>query len=193
VSKLVSAVPPPAAKLPPVASTPSSSEAQNNAQRTTELPNVAQGYVDYGVTGGARDSVFAGAAALKGRNPANGIELEVFTASGQIGGENEVQAGLARVGVSGKNGSATVDIFTARANAGAHNDDSSIGFNAGAVVNLANVEGTVSGGGASLTLGAGVGGGAALSVGVRFNDDGSLSKCIKGTVGPVTAGICVLD
>ena len=196
VSKLLSAVPPPAAKLPPAASPALStlSQAENNAQRTTELHGVVAGYFDYDVTGGWGDSVFVGAAALKGRDPKSGIEVEVFSGSAQVGLQNEAQAGLARMGVSGKNGSATAELFTVRATEGIHNDDGSIGLNVGAVANFANIEGTLTHGADSLTAGLGAGVGYAFSLGLRDIDhDGAIEVCVKGTAGPVTLGVCAED
>jgi hypothetical protein len=200
VTQLLSAVPPPAAKLPPALapSTPPAPstlpQAQNNAQRTSELHGIVPGYFDYDVTGGWGDSVFVGAAALKGRDPKSGIEVEVFSGSAQVGLQNEAQAGLARMGVSGRNGSVTAELFTARANEGIHNDDGSIGLNAGAVVNFANLEGTLTHGADSLTAGLGAGVGYAFSFGLRDIDgDGAIEVCVKGTAGPVTLGVCAED
>jgi hypothetical protein len=189
VAKLVSSVPPPPSALPPSAST-----AQNNAQRTSERSGIGP-YAEAGVTGDAADSVYAGAAALKGRDPETGLEVEVFSASVQVGGENEVQAGMARVGISGKNGSATLELLTARAAGGAHNDDGSLGANTGAGFAIASAEGTLNlTESASITVGAGLTGGAGVSVGVRDIDkDGVAEKCVKVSAPMLTFGICVED
>jgi hypothetical protein len=187
-SKLVSAVPPPPVKLPPA-----TSNAENNAQRTSERSGISP-YFQADLTGGARDSVHAGAAALKGRDAKSGIEVEVFSASGQVGGENEAQVGLARVGVSKTNGNASAEFFTARASGGAHNDDGSIGFNAGAIATIAGAEGTLQHGGDSLTVGISAGVGAAFSVGLRDIDhNGTPELCVKVSAGFATLGICAED
>jgi hypothetical protein len=60
--KLVSSVLPTPAKLPP-ASAPAPSSAQNNAQRTVERSAITP-YFEAGITGGARDAVYVGAAAV---------------------------------------------------------------------------------------------------------------------------------
>lgn len=184
VAKLMSAAAPPRSVLPPP------SQAQNNAQRTSEMSSIVAEYSQAGLTGGARDAVYGGAAAIKGRDAASGLELEVFSVSAQAGGENEAQVGMARVGLSGKNGNLTGEVFTARANGGAHNDDGSIGFNAGAIATIVGAEGTL-GTRDSLTLGASVGLGAAVSVGLRdLDDNGVPEMCVKVSVGLLTAGIC---
>jgi hypothetical protein len=191
VGKLVVAASPSPAALPPTASPPS--QAENNAGRTMERTH-GSGYFAYGVTGGARDSVFAGVAALKSHDPKSGIDVEVFSTSGQIGGENELQVAAARIGVSGKNGSLGVDVFSARASGGAHNDDGSTGFNAGAGATLVGAEGTLTDGANSLTVGLAISAGASLSVGLRDADsDGSTEFCFRGSLGPVTVGFCAED
>jgi hypothetical protein len=167
--------------------------AQNNAQRTSERVGIS-GYADYGITGDFRDAAYIGAAALKGRDPATGLEVEVFSISGQAGGENEVQAGMARVGVSGKHGSISAEFLTARGNGGAHNDDGSVGFNSGLVATGVGIEGTLVDGADSATLGVAVSWGASFSIGVRDIDaNGEPELCVKGSVGFLTAGLCVED
>jgi hypothetical protein len=196
VSKLVSAVPPPASSLPPAASAPLA-EAHNNAQRTTERAGSAP-YAAAGWTGSAHDSLFAGVAALKGRDPKTGIEVEVFSASAQVAvkadGENEAQVGMARMGISGKHGSATTEFFTARLNSGAHNDDGSKGINVGALATIAGMEGTLNIGAGSLTLGLAAGTGEAFSAGARDIDgDGVSEWCAKASIGELTLGFCTDD
>lgn len=192
VAKLISATSPPASMLPP-SSTSAPSAAENSAQRTSERNGIGL-YADAGITGGSRDAVYASVAALKGCDPKTGIEVEVFSASAQVGGEIEAQVGMARVGLSGKNGSVVGEVFTVRANGGAHNDDGSIGINSGFVATLIGVEGTLAHGADSLTFGASVGGGAAVSVGLRDIDSNDVfEKCLKVTAGPVSLGICMED
>jgi hypothetical protein len=192
VGKLVSSVPPPASVLPPAASAPPS-QAQNNAQRTSEHSGIAP-YAAAGITGGAGDAVYAGVAALKGRDPKTGIEVEVFSASGQVGGQNEAQAGMARLGISGKRGGITAEFFSARANGGVHNDDGSTGVNCGALATIAGIEGTLISGASSFTLGFAAGVGDAISAGARDVDgDGTPEWCVKASLGVVTLGICTED
>lgn len=186
-AKLVSSVPPPLSALPPTASTP---PANNNAQRTTALDGVKP-YASAGTTSSG-SSVYAGVALLKGRDR-SGAEVEVLSASGQVGAQSELQVGLQRV--SGTRGSLTgsVDAFTARAQIGTQNDDGSTGFNIGATATAIGLEGTA-GGATSATYGVGAGVGLAGSVGVRDVDgDGKTEACLRASFGPVTVGVCVED
>ncbi len=193
VTKLIGAASPPALVLPPSSKGTPPSEAQNNAQRTSGQRDITS-YANAGVTGGARDAAYAGAAALKGHDPKTGIEVEVFSGSAQAGGENEAQAGMVRLGLSGKNGSVTGEAFTLRANGGAHNDDGSIGINSGFVASLIGAEGTLAHGADSLTFGASLGGGVSVSVGLRDIDNNDKPElCVKVTSGPVTLGFCAED
>lgn len=157
--------------------------------RTSGQASIAP-YADAGITS-SNDAAYVGAAALKGRDPSNGIEVEVFSGSVQVGGENEAQAGLARLGLSGRSGSVTAEFLTARAHGGAHNDDGSIGFNAGARATGAGIEGTLVLGESSITGGVAVSLGADVQVGVRdLDNDGNVEVCAKVSVGFLTAGFC---
>jgi hypothetical protein len=138
---------------------------------------------------------FVGLAAMKMRDPATGINVEVFTASAQVGAQNELQGGLARVGFdTGGDGvrlSGTMEVMTARANLGTHNDDGTVGANAGLGATAVGGELTVAYGPWSLT------GGAAASLGWAFSsgesdvdNDGALERCFKGSVGVATLGVC---
>ena len=168
--------------------------AQNNAQRTTERSGITH-YAEAGVTGDFRDAVYAGVAALKGRDPRTGIEVEVFSASAQVGGENEAQVGMGRLGISGKHGSLTAEVLTARAHGGAHNDDGSVGANSGLGASIVALEGTLVAGSDSLTFGLSAGAPSfGLSVGLRDIDhNGTVEKCFRVTAGPFTAGFCQED
>lgn len=188
VGKLVRAVPAPLSILPPPVASPHASTANNNAQRTSER-NLAP-YADADVTASG-DSLFSGVALLKGRLPKSNGDVEVASLSGQIGAQTEVQLGLQRV--AGTHGalSGGVEIFTARANIGIHNDDGSTGLNVGAGVTAIGFEGSV-GGATRLTYGVAAGMGAAVSVGVRdVDDDGHGELCARVSVGPVTVGGCL--
>jgi hypothetical protein len=190
VPMLVSSVPPPPSALPPTSPTPPASGANNNAQRTDERLGVAP-YLSAGRTT-AGDSLYAGAALLKGRDR-SGAAVEVLTASAQVGAQTEVQVGLQRV--AGTRGALTgsVETFTLRANVGTHNDDGSVGLNIGASATAVGFEGTV-GTASSVTYGVGAGVGAGASVGVRDVDrDGSTELCARLSLGPVTVGACLED
>lgn len=189
IAKLVSAVPRPPSVLPPTAPESSALPANNNAQRTAERNGIIP-YADADVTASG-DSVFAGAAMLKGRDPKSDGEVEVLSVSGQVGAQTELQVGFQRV--SGARGalSGGVEIFTARANIGIHNDDGSTGFNIGAGATAVGFEGTV-GGASRLTYGVAAGMGAGVSVGVRDVDrDGNGELCARVSIGPVTVGACL--
>ena len=186
--RLVSSVPPPPSALPPSSPTPPGPAANNNAQRTDERRGVAP-YLSAGRTA-AGDSVYAGAALVKGRDP-SGAAVEVLSASAQLGAQTELQVGLQRV--AGTHGALTgsVETFTLRANVGIHNDDGSVGLNIGAGVTAVGFEGTA-GDANSVTYGVGAGVGAGASVGARDVDsDGKAELCARLSFGPVTVGACV--
>jgi hypothetical protein len=176
--------------LPPAVTSPVASPANNNAQRTAER-NLAQ-YADAAKTASG-DSLFAGVALLKGTVPKSSGEVEVMSASAQIGAQTELQLGFQRV--SGTHGplSGSVETFAARANAGIYNDDGSTGINIGAGVTAVGFEGSV-GGATRLTYGVAAGMGAGVSVGVRDVDgDGNSELCARVSIGPVTVGACLED
>jgi hypothetical protein len=165
---------------------------ETNGARTSAW--VAGPHAGVGITPSG-DSVYVGAAAIKGRDARSGIELEVFTGSAQIGGQWEVQAGAARVGVSTDDAadSAGVEVFTARAAMGVHNVDGSFGWNAGALGTVVGAEGTLRlGTASSITAGAAIGWGLEGSLGLRdVDEDNEPEVCGRVVIGPVTAGLCV--
>ncbi len=174
--------------LPPTASSSPASAANNNAQRTSERPGVTP-YALAGKTASG-DSVFAGVALLKGKDR-SGAEIEVLSASGQVGAQNEFQFGFHRVAGARGGVAGSVEAFTARANVGIHNDDGSTGFNLGASAAAIGFEGTV-GGATSLTYGVAAGPSIGGSLGVRDSDkDGETELCGRLSFGPVTVGMCV--
>jgi hypothetical protein len=176
--------------LPPPAAGPHASTASNNAQRTSERDLAPYADADATASG---DSLFAGVALLKGRAPKSTGEVEVASLSGQIGAQTEVQLGFQRVGGTHGALSGSVEIFTARANIGIHNDDGSTGFNVGAGVTAIGFEGSV-GVATRLTYGVAAGLGAGASVGVRDVDgDGTRELCARVSLGPVTVGGCLED
>lgn len=188
VGKLISALPQQPSVLPPAAAGSSPSTADNNAQRTSER-NLAP-YANAGVTGSG-DSLFAGVAVLKGSVPKSNGQVEAFTVSGQIGAQTEAQLGFQRVaGAHGALGGG-VEIFTARANIGIHNDDGSTGFNVGAGATAVGFEGSY-GGANSFSYGVAASVGASVSLGVRDVDrDGNSELCGRASIGPITVGICL--
>lgn len=189
VPVLVSSVSRPPYALPPASSPLPGSAANNNAQRTSERSGVSP-YAAAGVTA-AGDSVHVSAAALKGRDPKTGFDAEVLSLSAQLGAQNELQAGLVRVGVTGGIVTASPETITARANAGIHNDDGSTGLNLGVNATAVGSEVTI-GHASSLTYGvaASLGGGA--SIGLRDADhDGKRELCVRASVEQVTFGFCL--
>jgi len=187
VPKLVSSVPPLPSMLPPAASLPVST-ANNNAERTSERIGIGP-YAAAGTAGG--DSMYASVAALKGRDASSGAEVEVLSASIQLGAQNEGQ--LTFVRVAGGSGAlrGSTEAFTARANIGIHNDDGSTGLNVGAGAAAVGFEATI-GRESSLTTGLAASIGYGASVGVRDVDgDGKTELCARVSGGPITIGLCV--
>lgn len=128
-------------------------------QRTSARDEISP-YSDYGVTSSG-DAVFASGALLKGRDPKTGIEVDLLSASMQVGLETELQARLVSVGGSSDDGtkSGGMDIVSARAAVGIHNPDGSTGLNVSLSGNIIGVQisGTHDGEGGALGVGAGVG------------------------------------
>jgi hypothetical protein len=165
----------------------------NNAARTRER-NSSGFYADAGYTRSG-DGVFAGVAALKTRDPASGAEVEVFSGSVQLGAQNELQAGMARIGrsVGGESlrASVAVDVLTTRVNGGIYNDDDSVGANLGAMNTAVGIEVTAGGGGWQATVGVSASVGVAVSSGERNIDgDATIERCFKGSIGALTLGFC---
>ena len=186
VAKLVSSAPRPPSVLPPAASGPG---ANNNAQRTSDRSGVAPYAASGKTTTG--DSVYAGVAGLKGRDPKSGGEAEVLSFSGQVGAQNEAQLGLVRVAGASGFLSGSAEAFTLRANIGIHNDDGSTGLNIGAGGTAVGLEGTL-GRETSVTYGLAGSVGSAASIGVRDLDgDGAAELCARVSLGPITVGICL--
>jgi hypothetical protein len=165
----------------------------NNAARTRERQS-SGAYADAGFTR-TGDGVFAGVAALKTRVAESGAEVEAFSASAQLGAQNELQAGMARIGGSvegkGLSASVTVDVLTTRANGGIYNDDDSVGANLGATTTFAGIELTAGSRGWQATVGVAASLGVAVSSGDRNTDgDATIERCFKGSIGPLTLGFC---
>lgn len=194
VPVLVNSVPQPRSVLPPAAPSPPPSTANNNAQRTSERVGIAP----YAVAGktAAGDSVYAGVAGLRGRDPKTGFEAEVLSASVQVGAQNEAQIGLVRVGgrAGGLVGAgAGMEVMSLRANLGIHNDDGSTGFNIGVSATTVGAQ-VIEGDGepTSTTLGLSSGPSAAVSAGLRDIDkDGKREVCLGVSLGLSTLGICL--
>jgi hypothetical protein len=166
--------------------------ADTNTLRTAERDS-SEVYVAVGTT--RNGGPLAAVAALKTRESRSGIEAEVFTASAQLGDQNEFQAGLARVGYSTAqdrvNFAVSVEALTARANVGTYNDDGTRGANLGAGATAVGIEATLGYSGWSLTAGAAISAGASVSSGERNSDaDEVPERCFKGTIGPLTLGVC---
>ena len=141
--------------------------------------------------------VEARAAALYGRDSKTGIEMDVFSAYAQTGGQTGVGVRMAKVGVSSDNGanSASMDVFSATVNGGTRNRDGSRGVNAEVAATAIAAEGTVGYSGNSLTGGVSIGVGANVGAGIRDQDgDGSSELCVNASVKllvGVQLGFCV--
>ena len=165
----------------------------NNAARTRER-NSSGFYADAGYTRSG-DGVFAGLAAVKTAAPEGGEELELLSASAQLGAQTELQAGVARAGdgveYQGVRASIAGELFTTRVTGGIHNDDDSVGANLSALNTVAGLEVTVAAGGFQVTVGTSISSGMAVSSGERNIDgDATIERCFKGSVGPLTLGFC---
>jgi hypothetical protein len=138
---------------------------------------------------------YAGAFALKGRDGASGVEVEVFSASiHENDDERAVQIGMARMGGSTDDGhfAARGEVFTAQAHSGIHNADGSTGFGASMGATVVGGEATGTLGPVSLTAGASVGSTVGASIGVRDGDrDGKREICGRVEFGVGTVGLCV--
>jgi hypothetical protein len=134
-------------------------------------------------------------AAAKGR-VADGIDVEVFSASAKLTGDQlTVQGAMSRVevGTGDRRHTASLETFTFKGNVSHSNPDGSVGGNAGIGANVIGVEGTATFlGASSVTGGLSVGVGAELGVGVRdFDKDGSPELCGRVSVLFFTLGACL--
>jgi hypothetical protein len=88
--------------------------------------------------------------------------------------------------------SGTIDTMTAGLHAGALNDDGSRGANLGASATLVSGEVTAEYKGYSFTFGESLSLGASVSVGDGrdIDADGVRERCFKGSLGPLTLGVC---
>ena len=164
-------------------------QATNNATRTSERSLDAGAYGAAGHSDES-DAFYAGVAALKGRDASG--EVEILSASVQVGAQNEAQATGVRVATSNAHGSISVEGGTANAHAGFSNPDGSTGINGGAQASAVYVEGTLSGAANSLTAGVGFGSGAEGSIGVRDKDhDGNPEVCFRVAASFGMVGACI--
>jgi hypothetical protein len=114
------------------------------------------------------------------------------------GEQNNIKVALtqAKLELADGDASVTAELGTVQLGAGIHNEDGSTGFNMVAGAAIASVEGTVSSGASSLTLGASLGLGVGVSGGVRDADgDGAKELCAKLAVPgfPISVGLCIED
>jgi hypothetical protein len=178
------------APSPPTTPTP---ETDNNAYRTTlRHDNGTYSAIDFTED---KQSVFVAHAVHKSDHEHGTLELA--SESRQVGEQNEFQVGVLRAGthtidLDGVHLTANVEAATARLNVGTHNDDGSHAFNAGASATAVGVETTVEYSGWSFTFGEAlsVGGGFSSGEARDIDGDGSPERCFKGSLGPLTLGIC---
>lgn len=133
-------------------------------------------------------------AAAKG-HVADGIDVEVFSASAKLNGDQlTVQGAMSRVEVGGDRVlTGSLETFSFKGNVSKTNPDGSVGGNAGLGANVIGVEGTARFlGASSVTGGLSVGVGAELGVGVRdFDKDSNPELCARVSVLFFTLGACV--
>lgn len=164
--------------------------ASTNASRTTQRdihdgPHSAAGYTD------DKKSVFVSAAAVKG-SYSDGVEIELGSASVQIGRQHEAQIGAGRAGYHGEIISVAAEAFTASAQVGVENPDGSTGMNAGLSATAASIEATAKHSGNSITAGLSLGAGASGSIGLRDDDrDGKPEACVRASFEFVIVGGCI--
>lgn len=188
-------VPEPRSDAPPVKqdapSVPArTAGASGNAARTAER-DFSKG--PYAAAGRTHDggSVFAGAAALKGRTE-EGIEAEALSVSVQVGAQNEIQGTVARLGYSGEYGSGSIEVLTASVHLGIDNSDGSYGVNIGATASLMSGDVTTKHSGDSITAGLAAGKGGEAHVGIRDDDkDGKPEICLRVAWGVEIGGGCI--
>jgi len=160
----------------------------SNSERTSATP-VAAFYARAGFTSEG-DSVYAGVAGVKGSEA--GGNLEVLSASVQVGAQSEVQVGLARVGMRSELGSWEIRTIEAEIHHGVHNPDGSTGSNTGVAANAIAAEVTLGSGDTTVTLGVSAGVGIEVSTGVRDADaDGVDEQCVRLGYGPGVVGACI--
>ncbi|HSO37883.1 MAG TPA: hypothetical protein VLT33_35390 [Labilithrix sp.] len=190
--------PPAPTPLPPATTTATQTpgpaappkQATNNATRTSERDLDAGPYAAAGYSKES-EAFYAGVAAIKGRT-ASGVEVEVLSASVQVGAQNEAQATGIRLGASNAHGAVSVEAATANAHAGFYNPDGSVGLNGGAQASTLYAEGTLSGAANSVTAGVGAGSGAEASIGVRDKDrDDNPEVCFRVAAGFLMVGACI--
>lgn len=172
--------------------TTSSTPAVNTTSDRTRARAPAP-YADAGVSTSG-NTVHAGVAAIRGRDPNSGVETEIFYAEVSAGGSTGGRIGMGRVGGSSDDGvhSVGMDVFTAEANIGFENPDGSTGLHAGAMATAVGIEGTTGYSGNSITGGLSASVGAGGSIGVRDQDgDGSLELCARVSVMFFTLGACI--
>lgn len=124
------------------------------------------------------------------------LDARGLYASVGAGREFDLQAGVIHAdGRSELRGfllSGSADGATARVNLGSENDDGSEGCNVGAMATVVGVEGTVERDGWSATAGVSLSWGVAFSSGEGrdIDRDGKPEQCFKGSLGPLTFGVC---
>lgn len=170
---------------------PAKEPTDTNAQRT--MARKPGPYADAGVTS-SHDSVYGGVALVKGKKGQGAADL--FSVSGQLGAQTEVQAGMGRVHLDlTKSGSVQGDmeVFTAHAAAGIHNEDGSTGVNEsiGADIVKFGIAGHVEG--AEVHVAGSIGVGLpSVHIGTRDPDhDGRKDLCAGAGIGPVEVSACL--
>jgi hypothetical protein len=146
----------------------------------------------------------AGFAALKGHDDLTGIDLEMFSVSGETGPvANGAQATMARVGMSGQPSwhpnffqevAVSAEAFTAHARIGVENPDGSRGFglSVGTAVVGAEVSGTLGDGAVSGSMSVSAGFTLEAAIGVRDADrDGRAEICGRLGFAAVTGDLCI--
>lgn len=188
----------PESPAPPATSTTTVAAADATRSRTEVVPFYCE------ARSLPNGDLTAGVAALKGHDARSGIDIEVFSVSGETGpAVNGAQVAMARMGISGEPGwhpelvdkaAASFEVFTAHAAIGTENPDGSRGFgvSAGAAIVGGEVSGSVLHGAVSGSIGASAGVTLEASIGVRDADkDGRPELCGRLGVVVVTGDLCL--
>jgi hypothetical protein len=194
VKKAAKRAPAPKPKAAPKPLAPAKPPTNSNQERT--LATRPKVYAEAGKTSSG-DAVYAGVALLKGRDKQGAAE--VFSASGQVGAQNEVQVGMGRVTLMSKDEktSARLQVFSARAAAGIHNEDGSAGWNGSVSASAVSADVTTHVGDVELHVGASLDGeeagpGVSSHYGLRDPDhDGRYDVCVGVEASGVEVGLCL--
>lgn len=142
---------------------------------------------------GASKDVVAGSVMT---HSSQGSDVHALYASVRHDQQFDVQVGVLHADRRGEQAgfhlSSSVDVSTLRANLGGDNDDGTTGFNLGVMATVGGTEATIERSGWSATFGVSASAGVFISSGEGrdIDGDGVPERCFKGSIGPLTLGVC---